>query len=391
MKSVEASATTREDAIKKALDELGIEMYEADKIEILDEGSKGLFGFGARPVRVKVIAEHLEDDDKPSSGGPDRERGQSPREPRGKADREARPRRSAGRNDRGKGGGRERTERGGRDGRGRGGGQERGGRRKDGERKDGERKDSERKDSERKDSERKPRAERPAREDAPAAPAAREERAEPAPRKRPRPERDAEQYTPITDAQGREAAALLAEIIAKMGMKAEAVFERTEDGAARINVSSEDGAILIGRKGKSLSALQYLINRVLARSDSAENTERIVVDVEGYLDRRRTTLEAMALDFAKKAKETRRNIRMKPLSPQERRIVHVALEGDEDVRTFSHGDSLYRSVVISPKDARPDEPRDSRGRGRGDRSRGGRHHARAANNDDDIDAGQFGD
>ena len=62
MKAVEASAKTREEAIQKALSELGVEMYEVDKIEILDEGSKGLFGLGARPIKVKVIVEHLSDD-----------------------------------------------------------------------------------------------------------------------------------------------------------------------------------------------------------------------------------------------------------------------------------------------------------------------------------------
>ena len=59
MRKVEGSARTREEAIKNALDELGVEMYEVDNIEVIDEGSKGIFGLGARPVRVRVIVENL--------------------------------------------------------------------------------------------------------------------------------------------------------------------------------------------------------------------------------------------------------------------------------------------------------------------------------------------
>ena len=201
-----------------------------------------------------------------------------------------------------------------------------------------------------------------------------------------------ESFAPISDAQGAEAATLLQEIIAKMDITATVVFARAEDGTARLNVESEDGALLIGRKGRNLGAMQYLINRVISRSDTAENTERLLVDVEGYVGRRRASLEDMARSFARRAKESGRNMRLKPMSPQERRIIHLTLQDDPDVRTFSLGESLYRSVVISSKSARPDAPRGrgqgSRGRG-GNRRRGGRGGYRS--NNTDIDAGQFGD
>ena len=79
-------------------------------------------------------------------------------------------------------------------------------------------------------------------------------------------------------------------------------FLRMEDGSSRLNVTSEDSAILIGRKGRNLSAMQYLINRIISRNDTAENTERLVVDVEGYVDRRRASLKDMARTFAERAK-----------------------------------------------------------------------------------------
>jgi len=93
-----------------------------------------------------------------------------------------------------------------------------------------------------------------------------------------------------------------------------------------------------------------------------------VVDIEGYQDRRRKSLEEMALHLAGRAKEAGKEMRVKPLNPQERRIIHVTLEDDPDVRTFSLGNSLMRTVVISPKNAdKPannQRPRRSRGGGR---------------------------
>jgi len=195
-------------------------------------------------------------------------------------------------------------------------------------------------------------------------------------------------FEPISDAQGNEAAALLQEIIAKMDITAKVEFARGEDGSARLNVESEDGALLIGRKGRNLGALQYLINRVISRGDVAENTERIVVDVEGYVGRRRETLESIARNFAERAKQTGRNMRLKPMSPQERRIIHVTLQDDPDVRTFSLGEALYRSVVISPKNQRQDRPRYNRDRGRG---RGGQRYQGNRSRRRDYDAGALGD
>ena len=429
MKKVEASAKTREEAIQNALKDLGVEMYEVDKIEVLDEGSKGLFGFGARPVKVCLVVENMPD------------------EPQ----REERPQRN---NNRGRGGernqGRERPERSGNRNDGRGERKERSSNSEArGEREDRGRGRNDKSRNERGNRNRNPRTEEPTeaktgneggndapnesrnrnrndkevnpsrgarnrnrkREDRPEG----EERQErPQRRERPAAEEsnapvDNEESTvdgiaadaiePITDAQGAEAAALLEEIISNMGIEAKAAFTRSEDGSARLNVSSEDSAILIGRKGRNLSAMQYLINRMISRGDTNESSERLVVDVEGYVDRRRETLQDMARSMAERAKESNRNMRLKPLSPQERRIVHLTLQDDEDIRTFSLGESLYRSVVISPKGAaQPDRNRSSRGgRGGRGRRRGGRDRnqdQRSGRNrpaEQDVDAGTFGD
>lgn len=365
MKAVEASAATREQAIQQALEELGVEMFEVDKIEILDEGSKGIFGFGARPVKVKVIVEHLANA-KPLRA-PQRgraEQGEAPKRQEAEAPEGQRgeQRRGGGRNQRRDNERGPRTERG-------GGNQPK---------QRPPRREPKAEQGNRDNASRPPQNRKPApQERTPAT-----EANSPPPQRRERASVPEEAtFEPISEAQGSEAAAILQEIITKMGIEAKTVFTHGEDGSARLDVTSEDGAILIGRKGRTLGALQYLINRMVSQSDAAENTERIVVDVEGYVDRRRSTLEELARNMADKAKQTQRNMRLKPLSPQERRIIHVTLQDDTDIRTFSTGESLYRSVVISPKNARP--PRSRSGRGRGDRG-GGRQEA-------EIDPGQFGD
>lgn len=437
MRQVEASAPTREEAIKKALSELGVEMYEVDDIKILDEGSRGLFGLGARPVKVQVTV--TKDLERPNRGGdrPQRERSNEPRreENRGgnrdenrnrdrgpkpeRTDKPARndkpahqekaPERKPERGDRPQGNAprdaaprqekaprenkppRERGERGGRDRNDRGGNRDR-------------QQDRPQQQAASKPREEARRDERPPRRE-------QQPRAE-----RPSHTEDKAAFAQISDEHGHQAATLLAEIISAMGIKAEVSFQRDPESAARLEVKSEDGALLIGRKGATLGALQYLINRMISQSEDGESLERVVVDVEGYLDRRRESLEDLARSMAAKARETGRSMRLKPMSPQERRIIHVTLQGDSDVRTYSQGEALYRSVVISPSaevavaiksagggnsgerrdGGRPNNggsaattPSAGKGRplrnGRRIRPRGGRR------NETDVDAGAFGD
>jgi len=414
MKQVEASAPTREEAIQKALVELGAEMYEVDDIKILDEGSKGLFGFGARPARVMVSIEGRHEE--PQRGRRDAQppREQPKREPRGEQQqpreqqkRDARPARTeepaarAPREEKrddnrdtpsGDRPPRKRGQRGRRGGKSEGGASEQrpaavqaGGARP--ERSDRPERAPRPERAER--PERAPREDRPRRD--PAEP--RPER----PRREPRAhdesagmESDTEAFAAITDEQGQQAAVLLQEVITQMGIAAQVAFVRSEDGAARLDVKSEDGAILIGRKGSTLNALQYLVNRMIPAEDG-ESLERVVVDVEGYLDRRRESLQELALSFADKAKRAGRSMKLKPMSPQERRIVHLALQEDPDVRTFSQGESLFRAVVISPRGegAVATKPAGQRGQ-RGGRNRGGRSN-RPRRNDSEIDVGALGD
>lgn len=107
-----------------------------------------------------------------------------------------------------------------------------------------------------------------------------------------------------------------------------------------IDLEGNDLGILIGRRGETLDALQYLLN--LAANKNQEIRKKIIVDIEGYRGRREKTLQRLALKLADKAKQRGRNVVLEPMSAQERRIIHTTLQGREDIYTFSEGDEPYR-------------------------------------------------
>lgn len=124
---------------------------------------------------------------------------------------------------------------------------------------------------------------------------------------------------------------------------------RTSEGEEFITLDlvGKDLGILIGRRGETLDALQYLTNLTVSRH--FEERSKFILDVEGYRAKREETLERLAKKLAERVKESGKNMSLEPMSPYERRIIHTVLQSDDQVRTFSEGEEPYRKVVIARK------------------------------------------
>ncbi|NLL86698.1 MAG: protein jag [Syntrophomonadaceae bacterium] len=115
----------------------------------------------------------------------------------------------------------------------------------------------------------------------------------------------------------------------------------------RINIVGKDMGLVIGRKGETLNALQYMTSLIVNKD--REEKIRIVLDVEDYRRKKERSLEKLAIKLSDKVKSTQKNVVMRPMSPQERRIIHTVLQGDPQVTTYSTGDEPNRKVVITMK------------------------------------------
>lgn len=121
-----------------------------------------------------------------------------------------------------------------------------------------------------------------------------------------------------------------------------------DEGELILDITGDYLAVLIGRHGKTLDALQFLISSITARSIGYRYP--VVVDVEGYKSRQRQKLETLAYSSANKALSEKRSVKMRPMTPYERRIIHIALKGFNGVETASEGEGSARHVVVIPQD-----------------------------------------
>ena len=119
-----------------------------------------------------------------------------------------------------------------------------------------------------------------------------------------------------------------------------------DEGELILDITGDDLAVLIGRHGKTLEALQFLVSSITVRTIGFRYP--VVVDVEGYKARQREKLESLARSMANRAASQHRNMKMHPMTPYERRIVHIALRDDPRVTTASEGEGAARHVVIIP-------------------------------------------
>lgn len=143
-----------------------------------------------------------------------------------------------------------------------------------------------------------------------------------------------------------KAKSFLSEIMKKMDVDGfiEA-FDR--DGVVYLNVVSEKGGLLIGRAGKTLDALQYLVNKYINK-DSSEK-RRVIVDVESYRERQKQRIIKLGERLARQVKETGDAVLTPPMNAYDRRTLHVALKDDGEVKTESSGEGFLKRVRISPK------------------------------------------
>ena len=119
-----------------------------------------------------------------------------------------------------------------------------------------------------------------------------------------------------------------------------------DEGELILDITGDDLAVLIGRHGRTLDALQFLVSAITVRKIGFRFP--VIIDVESYKNRQRQKLEALARSSANKAVNQSRSVKLRPMTPYERRIIHVALRDDARVDTASEGEGSSRHVVVVP-------------------------------------------
>jgi len=153
---------------------------------------------------------------------------------------------------------------------------------------------------------------------------------------------------------------VLENLLARLGVEASVVSEAKppfEEGVEAsevitLDVTGDDLGILIGRRGQTLAALQHMVRLIVAHQVKARVP--VVIDVEGYKQRRYSALQALALRVVEQVKDRKKSFALEPMPAYERRIIHLALADDPDVTTESTGVGEVRKVVIMPKEPPPD-------------------------------------
>ncbi len=172
---------------------------------------------------------------------------------------------------------------------------------------------------------------------------------------------DANSHSANLDEQVKEASELLAQILELMNEKSEIRRGQGDRESLELEIRGDGSGILIGRHGQTLDALEYLLNRIVARR--IKDAMPILLDTESYRARRREQLHRMALSMGERAKRDHAGVKLDPMPPRDRRIVHLALKDDPMITTRSAGEGFLRAVEIVPVDAQ----RERRGSGRENR------------------------
>lgn len=132
----------------------------------------------------------------------------------------------------------------------------------------------------------------------------------------------------------------------KMGLELN-IVSKESDGIIYIDIEGKDAGTIIGKRGQTLDSLQYLVNLVVNKN--TEKYIKVIVNAENYREKRESTLEQLAIRLAGKVSKTRRSVRLEPMNPYERKVIHTTLQDDGRVNTKSEGEEPYRRVIIEAK------------------------------------------
>ena len=303
MRSVESSAKTMEEAISQGLEQLEASIADVT-IDIVEEGTKGFLGIGSKPfvVRLTVREEEQESDDVLSEVKLE----DAVKEPEATEKLEKKPARKKA-------------------------------------------KAAEAETAEK--PEKQPKAEKPAKESKPKAEKPAKQPKTEEPKEEPAVEQAAETVPETVlcspDTPEGKAQEFLLGLTSRMGVNVSVNARRDEEGNVRVDMFGDTLGILIGRRGETLDALQYLTSLYVNRGQ--EGYTRVTLDTENYRAKREEALRRLANRMANRAVKTGRKVVMEPMNPYERRILHSALQQNDAVTTHSEGEEPNRHVVITLK------------------------------------------
>jgi len=143
-----------------------------------------------------------------------------------------------------------------------------------------------------------------------------------------------------------QAQELMEQVLELMGEQATVTGRVEEDDRISLSIDTEDAGLLIGKQGQTLEALQYLLTKMAAKK--SRRKVRVVIDIESYRARHQDALTQLAQKSGEKAKRSGKPVTLNPMNPHDRRIVHLALQGDKELKTMSRGEGLYKKVVVYP-------------------------------------------
>lgn len=149
---------------------------------------------------------------------------------------------------------------------------------------------------------------------------------------------------------GESAKEILTNILNRMGIKGGVKDLKEGSQGVYIEIESEQSGLIIGRKGKTLEALQFLLSLIVNHKTGSD--KKIILDIESYRDKREKAIRRLSRDVAHRVIRTGRPWTLEPMNPFERRLIHLTLQNDSRVITRSEGEGIYRKVKVLPNNHR---------------------------------------